>query len=105
MRNQFRYRFLLALLAVIAPLCVSRAQTTFFTDNFSNGSTTNQVSIPGGTPTASSTSYDIASTKGTVVTIAPNLLHMTLGAATSSGFLEAQALFATNAISLNASND
>lgn len=104
MRNKFSYRFLLVLLAVVAPLFASQAQTTFFSDNFSS-STTNKISTPGGTPTASSTSYDIASTKGTAVTIAPNLLHLTLAATTSSGFLEAQALFTTNAISLNSSND
>lgn len=104
MRNKFSYRFLLVLLAVIAPLFASQAQTTFFSDNF-NSSTTNQISTPGGTPAASSTSYDVASTKGTSVTLVPHDLHLALTAATSSGFLEVQALFATNAISLNSSND
>ncbi len=39
------------------------AQTTVFNDDFQNGSTVNGTSTPGGTPTASSTSYDIASSK------------------------------------------
>jgi len=89
-----------AFLLAAAPLA-SAAQTTYFSDNFSNGSTTNGTSIRGGSPTASYTSYDIASTKNTFagtngVTIAPNNLHLALAAATTSGFWEAQALFVTN---------
>src|ERR1017187_5456604 len=81
--------------------------TVFFTDNFSNGSTTNLLSIPGGTLTVSSTSYDFASSKSTVPssTNGPNLLHCALTAATSSGYWEAQALFTTNTVNLNASGD
>jgi len=91
---------LLALLLAMSPLGVL-AQTTFFSDNFSHGSTTNGSSIRTGSATASATSYDIASTKASVpgtngVTIAPNLLHLALAAGTTSGFLEAQAMFATN---------
>lgn len=91
---------LIALLLAIAPLGAI-AQTTFFTDTFTSGSTTNGPSIRTGPPTASATSYDIAATKSTVpgtngVTIAPNDLHLALAASTTSGFLEAQAIFATN---------
>src|SRR3954470_11661103 len=93
---------LIALLFIL-PLAVA-AQTAVFTDTFSNGSTTNLASVPGGTPTASSTSYDIASTKNTVgaagVTIAPNDLRLSLAATTSSGLVEAQALFASGPIAL-----
>ena len=93
-------RVSLAIFLAIAPLAAT-AQTTFFSDNFSNGSTTNGTSICGGSPTASYTSYDIASTKNTIpgangVTIAPNDLHLALAAATTSGFWDAQALFVTN---------
>jgi hypothetical protein len=105
MKKIHTFRVLFALLGVIVPLGLCRAQTTFFTDNF-NGSTTNQISIAGGTPTASSTSYDLASTKTVGATIGPNLLHLTLSSgATSSGFLEAQALFAAKPVNLNVVGD
>jgi hypothetical protein len=107
MKESRNFRFLFALLGAVAPLWMCQAQTTFFSDNFSNGSTTNGISTPGGTPTASSTSYDFASTKNTSgnCTIVPKLLHMTLSAATTSGLVEAQALFATNPVSLNVIGD
>ncbi len=100
-------RSLFALFAVVAPLGLCHAQTTFFSDNFSHGSTTNQISAPGGTPTASSTSYDLASTKNALTGnfIQPNDLRLALAAATSSGFVEYQALFATNPVSLNVVGD
>ncbi len=82
-----------------------QAQTTFFSDNFSNGSTTNGLSVVGGTRIASSTSYDFASTKTVVVNMVPNFLHINLSATTSSGFLEGAALFSTNQISLNTAGD
>jgi hypothetical protein len=63
-----------------------------FTDNFSNGSTVNQTSTPGGTPTASSTSYDFVSPKAAASTITAGDLNSTLPS-TSSGFVEAQAIF------------
>jgi hypothetical protein len=101
------FRFLFALLGTIAPLWMAHAQTTFFSDNFGNGSTTNGLSIPGGTATASKTSYDIASTKNGIISnsIAPNDLRLMLGATTSSGLVEAQALFTTNPIELNSNSD
>jgi autotransporter-associated beta strand protein len=80
---------------------------TFFTDDFSHGSTLNGSSIPGGSPTASYTSYDVASTKATTASnsIAPGLLRLGLNAATSSGFWEVQALFTNNAIPLTYPGD
>ncbi|HSY42660.1 MAG TPA: hypothetical protein VK811_02040, partial [Candidatus Acidoferrum sp.] len=97
MKNTFHSWFLFALLGLTAPAWLCEAQTTFFSDNFS-GSTTNLVSVRSGSPTASSTSYDIASSKNTIgySTIAPNDLHLTLSTATGSGFVDAQALFMTN---------
>ena len=84
MKKSLNFRFLFALLGAVAPLWTCQAQVVnafMFSDNFSNGSTTNGLSTPGGTPAASSTSYDIASTKNTAgfCTMAPNLFHMTLG--------------------------
>src|ERR1022692_4947830 len=97
----------MAFLLAAAPL-VSVADT-FFTDNFSTGSTTNGVSNPGGTPTASSTSYDLASTKnGNTSVITPGDFNMKLAVGTTAGWVEAQALFIaqnTNAVALTAVND
>ena len=113
MKKNLQFSILIALLAAFAPFA-AMAQTIFFTDNFSNGSTTNQLSIPGGTPTASYTSYDMASSKntfgsaaGTNTTIGPNDLHCQLTATSTSGFWEEQALFAvgTNKVSLNSPGD
>ncbi len=106
MKKTHNFRFLFALLGAVAPLWMCQAQTTFFSDNFTHGSTTNQLSVPGGTPTASFTSYDIAAPKNaTASTVSPNLLHLALNGATTSGFFEAQALFTTNPVSLNAIGD
>ncbi|HEY1787645.1 MAG TPA: immunoglobulin domain-containing protein [Verrucomicrobiae bacterium] len=107
MKKTLRLRSLIALLGTVAPLWMCHAQTTFFSDNFSNGSTTNGVSTPGGTATASFTSYDIASTKNTIgyTFIQPNDLRLMLSTNTSSGFLEAQALFTTNPVELNVTGD
>jgi len=98
------------ILTSIASLTIITSTTLaadiFFTDDFTHGSTLNGNSIPGGQPSASSTSYDIASTKNaTACAIAPNDLTMKLNAATTSGFVEAQALFATNPIALSTPGD
>ncbi len=96
--------FTLAFLLAAAPLA-SQA-TTFFTDNFSNGSTLNAASVPGGISTASKTSYDVASTKAaTSCAIVPNDLTLKITTTTTSGGVELQALFTTNAVALTASND
>lgn len=82
------------------------SQTIFFDDNFGNGSTLNGLSVPGGTPTASFTSYDLASSKiATNSTIAPGLLSCKLSTSTSSGYWEAQALFTTNPVQLVEAGD
>lgn len=105
MKKNSNFRLLCGLLTAIAPLACS-AQTTFFSDNFNNGSTTNGISIPGGTPTASFTSYDIASTKAALTNgITPGQFRLALNSPTTSGFVEAQALFTTNPISLNVVGD
>jgi hypothetical protein len=88
-------------LASALPLAVT-AQTTVFSDNFGNGSTLNGASTPGGTPPASSTSYDIASTKAATTgpVIGSGDLRLTLNGATTSGFVEAQAVFSSTPITL-----
>jgi len=58
----FMKRFALITSLLALPLA-ALAQFTVFTDNFTSGSTTNHTSVPGGTPFASFTSYDIAATK------------------------------------------
>jgi uncharacterized repeat protein (TIGR01451 family) len=112
MKKILNVRLLIALLvAAVAPASWA---TVFFTDNFSNGSTTNLVSNPGGTPTQSFTSYDIASQKNTIpntnpptngVVIYPGGLNMRLQSPTTSGWHEAQALFTTNPVTLTAAGD
>jgi fibronectin-binding autotransporter adhesin len=97
-------RMLLACFLVWVPL--GALADTFFTDNFSSGSTTNGLSIPGGPPTASYTSYDFASSKdSTATTIGPGLLSCKLTGSTSSGYWEAQALFTTTPITLVSAGD
>lgn len=78
------------------------AQTTIFNDNFQNGSTVNGTSTPGGTPTASSTSYDIASSKTGQATLnsGAGTLEIQLSSATTSGFWEAQAVFSSSPVTL-----
>lgn len=86
------------------PLALA-AQQAVFTDYFTN-STTNKTSTPGGTPTASYTSYDMASTK-TVTNSPANAGHLRigLGGATTGGFYELQAVFASSPVSLVAMGD
>lgn len=88
---------LLALLS-LAPALV-QADTTIFNDNLSS-STINGASIPTGT----STSYDVASSKNATTSIAAGDLKMGM-AATTSGFVQAQAVFASSAVSLTGVGD
>src|SRR5215469_4481313 len=72
------------------------AQQTVFNDTFANstingGPTTNM--IPGGTPTASSTSYEIGSGKNATATTNFSGHLQVITSATSAGNTEAQALF------------
>ena len=103
MKKNRTFQILSACFLVLASL-TSRADT-FFTDNFSNGSTVDGTSAPGGTPTASFTSYDFGSSKTAEPTIGDALLSGKLSSGTSSGYWEAQALFATNPVALTAPGD
>lgn len=87
--------------ALLATCVAAWSQTTIFTDTFTAGSTTNQTSTPGGTPTASFTSYDIASGKdGRTCTIGANQLRMKLAGNTTAGYIEMQAVFASTPVQL-----
>src|SRR5579885_2564373 len=92
--------FILTLSLLVWPLH-SRAGTVIFTDTFGNGSTTNQASVPGGTPAASFTSYDIASTKnGPTCFIQTNQLRLQLASGTTAGYIELQAIFTGTPVQL-----
>ncbi len=80
-------------------------QNAVFTDTFTNGSTFNGVSTPGGSPTASATSYDFSSSKTAVSSIGANGLIFGLSAATTSGFVEGQAVFTLTPVALNTVGD
>src|SRR5579862_1463334 len=82
------------------------AQVTVFTDNFGDGSTLNQTSTPGGTPTASSTSYDVNANKGggVAASINPGDLQLDFPAS-SSGFIEAAAIFTSTPLTLQNPGD
>lgn len=99
----------LALVSTVlcAASLTSKAQTPVFTDNFSNGSTINGASTPGGTSTASYTSYDIAASKDarTGPSITSGKLTLKLNSGTTSGFIEAQARFATTPVALSSIGD
>jgi autotransporter-associated beta strand protein len=92
------------LLALAAPLAAP-AQQVVFNDTFVNGSTVGSNSVPGGTPTASFTSYDIATPKavaslagmGCVITNGQFNLAM-IG--TSSAVIEGQAIFTAYPVTL-----
>jgi pectin methylesterase-like acyl-CoA thioesterase len=91
---------LLLLVATLAAPPFLRAQTAIFTDTFGS-STTNATSTPGGTPSASSTSYDLASTKdGRTCTIGPGKFTVKLAGGTTAGYIEAQAIFASTPVQL-----
>jgi hypothetical protein len=96
---------MICLLAVASESVMAQTLSPVFTDNFLNGSTTGTTSIPGGTPTASFTSYNIASTKNaTASAISSGTLRMTF-AATTSGFAETQAVFSSTPVTLASLGD
>ena len=103
MKNSARSRFLFALFVFLAPLWAAQAQTSFFSDNFSNGSTLNSATPT--TPTANSASYEVITGKTLDYTnIAPNDLNFGI-AGTTGGIGEIEAVFSTNAIPLDADGD
>lgn len=96
-----------AFLALSTPLAVL-AQQTVFLDTFGTSSL-NQTNIaggiPGGIPTASQTSYTVASAKNALATsVAANHLNVVMGA-TSSGNTEVQARFTDYPVTLASVGD
>ena len=92
-----------ALLALAVPLTVTAQQTVFY-DTFGS-STLNGVSTPGGTPTASLTSYDIGSAKTATATSIASGNFSLITSHTTSGSSEAQAIFTKFPVTLQATND
>lgn len=95
---------LFALVACVAP---SAMAAPVFTDNFTNGSTLFGPSVPGGTPTASFTSYQLASggRNAAVSTVSGTALRLTWSAAGSSNLAEGGAIFTTTPVTLAAPGD
>lgn len=103
MKRILTFRPLLVIMTVCVPLA-SNAQTTFFSDNFANGSTID-LATPAA-PTTNSASYETISSLAwsPPSSIAPNDLRF--GIASSGGNVdEIQALFTTNAVALTAVGD
>ena len=73
---------------------------TIFSDDFSAST----LNVTPGTPAANSTTYEVASTKNTSSSIAAGDLELMM-ASTSSGFIEAQALFASSPVVLSNPGD
>ncbi len=100
-RNHY---FSLALAAIIATTFTGKA-TVFFSDTFTNGSTLNNASPAN--PTATNTAYEIVASKAWVPnppTLTSRDLKFGIGA-TTSGYIETEALFATNAVALTQPGD
>ena len=99
-----KFRLVCALLALAAPL-VAIAQQTVFYDTFGSSTLNQTNAFPGGTPTASSTSYTCASAKAAPnFSIAPGHLHLYCPA-TSTANSEAQAMFTKFPVSLASIGD
>ncbi len=91
-------------IALLTPLVVS-AQTTFFSDSFTNGSTLNSATPAN--PTATNTAYEMVASKAwnpNPPTITANDLKFGI-TATTSGYIQTEALFATNVVALVQAGD
>lgn len=98
-------RLRLVFTACLIALPFAGKATVFFSDSFTNGSTLNSASPANAT--ATNTAYEIIANKAwnpNPPTMAANDLKFGIGA-TTSGFIEAQALFATNQIALTQPGD
>ena len=97
-------KLMCALLALTAPLA-AKAQQTVFSDTFGSSTLNQTNAFPGGTPTASSTSYTVASPKAvTATSVAPGHLLL-ITPSTSSANTEIQAMFTKNPVSLASIGD
>jgi autotransporter-associated beta strand protein len=94
---------LLLVALTLAALQTSQAATTFFTEDFAHGSTLNQPPV---SPTATSTSYEVVSSKSWSPAPSLNSGDLKFGiASTSSGSIEVQALFTNSPIALVVEGD
>lgn len=94
---------LLILASMLTAALTARAETVIFDDTFGSGSTLNNASPAD--PNASSTAYQLLSSKNwSGQSVGANQLRIGM-VATSSGLMECQALFATNPVSLVNIND
>src|ERR1051325_11854991 len=92
---------IVALIAIVPQCC--EAAATFFTEDFAHGSTLNAAPV---NPTATSTSYEMISSKSW--TPAPSLTSGDLKfgiASTTSGSIEVQALFTNSPVALVVEGD
>jgi pectin methylesterase-like acyl-CoA thioesterase len=91
---------LIGVASALASIIPAQAKTVLFNDTFGT-STLNGTSTPVGSSPATSTSYDVASTKnGTTCAIAPNDLLLKLAGGTTAGYIELQSLFASTPVQL-----
>jgi hypothetical protein len=101
----------IVLFAILACTAVSAGAAPIFTDNFTNGSTLFGSSVPGGIPTASFTSYQLASggrnaaVSSFVNTVSGSALRLTWATTTSSALAEGAAIFSTTPVALTAPGD
>lgn len=95
----------IAMAAVLAAASFAATAAPVFTDTFTDGSTVGGASVPGGTPSASTTSYDIASTKNSATSAISGGVLSVVIPATTSGFSEAQAIFTSSPVTLASVND
>jgi hypothetical protein len=105
MRNILKSGVLTAM-AVTLPqaLTAQLSDSTVFSDDFQNGSTINGTSSAA-TVTSDSTSYDFDSTKTGSESISSSGLEYQLSAGTTSGFVEAQAVFTSSPVTLATAGD
>ena len=91
---------LIGIASALSSMIPAQAKTVVFNDTFA-ASTLNGTSTPVGTSPATSTSYDVATTKnGTSCAIVPNDLLLKLSSGTSAGYIELQAMFASTPVQL-----
>lgn len=104
MKKILNLQILFTLLLAAAPLAAT-AQTTFFSDSFTNGSTINSLTPVA--PTTNSTSYQTISSQAwnPPSSITANQLRFGIGNAGGGNITEIQALFATNAVALTLPGD
>ena len=102
MKN-IHFRLILSALLLVAATPAAFAQTVFFSDQFTN-STLNSASPAN--PTTTNTAYEMVASKAWTPTPTMTANDYKMGIpATTSGYFEAEALFATNQVALTQPGD